>query len=138
MSNRLMDLVEEPYLKPNVTRVRIGDTVDVATRIYEGEKVRVQTFSGVVIARRGRGLNENFTVRRIVGKQGVERIFMVHSPNVVSVTPRRHGKVRRAKLYFLRKRIGKARKLRELRTGRARTPAAKSKSQPEPELVAAG
>jgi large subunit ribosomal protein L19 len=110
-----MDLVEKPYLKPSPPEFHVGDTVDVMCRIVEGEKDRIQAFNGVVIAHQGRGMNESFTVRRIVGNEGVERKFLVHSPGVVDVKVRRRGRVRRAKLYYLRQRIGKARKLRELR-----------------------
>ncbi len=120
MSQQILDLVEAPYLKSKAPSVRIGDTVDVRTRIVEGDKERIQIYNGVVIARRGRGLNENITVRRIVGKQGVERVFMLQSPNVLDVVSKRHGKARRAKLYFLRDRVGKARRLREVRLNRGR------------------
>jgi len=115
MSQDLMNLVEKPYLKAKLPVFHVGDTVDVLCRIREGDKERVQTFNGVVIARKGRGVNETFKVRRIVANEGVERTFMLHSPNVVDVKSRRRGKVRRAKLYYLRDRVGKARKLRELR-----------------------
>ncbi len=115
MRQPLMTLVEEPYLKTSIPEFHIGDTVDVHCRIVEGEKERIQVFNGVVIARRGGGINEGFTVRRIVYNEGVERKFMVHSPNVVDVKIKRRGKVRRAKLYYLRDRVGKARKVRELR-----------------------
>ncbi len=115
MTSPLIALVEAPYLKPEPPAFHVGDTVDVKCRIVEGTKERIQTFNGVVIARRGIGLNSIFTVRRIVANQGVERQFLVHSPNVVDVTVKRRGKTRRAKLYYLRGRIGKARKLRELR-----------------------
>jgi large subunit ribosomal protein L19 len=125
----LIELVERPYLKPDPPHFRIGDTVDVLTRIVEGDKERVQTFGGTVIARRGAGVNEKFTVRRIVANEGVERTFLIHSPNVVEVKVKRHGKVRRAKLYFLRERIGKARKLRERRIHQ--------KEAAKPELLAA-
>ncbi len=115
MRQPLIELVEKPYLKTKVPVFHIGDTVDVRCRIVEGEKERVQVFNGAVIARRGGGLNEVFTVRRLVGNEGVERTFLLHSPNVVDVKILRRGKVRRAKLYYLRYRVGKARKLRELR-----------------------
>lgn len=115
MSQQLMDLVEKSYLKASTPEFHVGDTVDVLCRIIEGEKERVQAFGGVVIARQGRGINESFTVRRIVGNEGVERKFLLHSPTITDVRVRRRGRVRRAKLYFLRERIGKARKLRELR-----------------------
>lgn len=130
MSQPLMDLVEQSFLKKHEPEFHVGDTVDVLTRIIEGEKERVQTFNGVVIARRGRGINCSFTVRRIVGNEGVERTFLVHSPNVVDVKVKRRGRVRRAKLYYLRERLGKARKLRELRV--------RQKPANEPELAAAG
>ena len=89
----------------------IGDVVDVHCSIKEGDKERAQVFTGTVIARKGRGINETFTVRRIVNDEGVERIFPLHSPNVIDVKPVRSGKTRRAKLYYLRKRSGKAVKL---------------------------
>jgi large subunit ribosomal protein L19 len=115
MRNALIEHVEKSSLKPAVPVFHIGDTVDVHTRIVEGDKERIQVFNGVVIARRGAGVNEKFTVRRIVANEGVERTFLVHSPNVVDIKIRRRGKVRRAKLYYLRHRLGKARKVRELR-----------------------
>lgn len=111
MITQLLDSVENKSLKEKVPYFEIGDTVDVNCRIKEGEKTRIQIFTGTVIARRGRGINETFTVRRVVGSEGVERIFPLHSPNVVNVVPIRSGKTRRAKLYFLRDRIGKAVKL---------------------------
>jgi large subunit ribosomal protein L19 len=91
----------------------IGDTVDVHQRILEGSKERVQVFQGVVIARRGEGLQETFTVRRIVQGEGVERIFPLHSPRIAKLEVKRTGQVRRAKLYYLRERVGKATRLRE-------------------------
>lgn len=115
MRNRLIELVEQPCLKAEPPTYHIGDTVDVLVRIREGDKERVQIFNGVVIAEQGTGVAKRFTVRRIVANEGVERTFLVHSPNVVDVQVKRRGKVRRAKLFFLRDRIGKARRLRELR-----------------------
>lgn len=108
MKTELLESVENPGLKKDIPHFEIGDTVDVHCRIQEGDKVRIQIFSGTVIARKGRGINETFTVRRIIGDEGVERIFPLHSPNVVDIKPRRSGKARRAKLYYLRKRTGKA------------------------------
>jgi large subunit ribosomal protein L19 len=108
VKTKLLDAVESKSLKKNIPHFEIGDTVDVRCKIKEGDKERIQIFTGTVIARRGRGINETFTVRRIVGNEGVERIFPIHSPNVVDVRPIRSGKARRAKLYFLRKRTGKA------------------------------
>lgn len=115
MRQPLIEVAEQPYLKATTPAFRIGDTVDVLCRIVEGDKERVQVFNGVVIARSGAGINETFTVRRIVANEGVERKFLIHSPNVVNVKVRRRGKVRRAKLFYLRHRIGKARRVRELR-----------------------
>lgn len=111
MKTQLLDSVEGKSLKEKVPYFEIGDTVEVNCRIKEGEKTRIQIFTGTVIARKGRGINETFTVRRVVGNEGVERLFPIHSPNVVDVVPIRSGKTRRAKLYFLRDRIGKAVKL---------------------------
>jgi len=108
MKTRLLDAVESKSLKKNLPHFEIGDVVDVHCRIVEGDKERIQVFTGTVIARKGRGINEMFTVRRMVGNEGVERIFPLHSPNIVDIRPIRSGKVRRAKLYFLRKRTGKA------------------------------
>jgi large subunit ribosomal protein L19 len=119
MKNRLMAFVEEANLKKDVPQFTIGDQVDVHQRILEGQKERVQVFSGTVIARRGEGLRETFTVRRIVQGEGVERIFPVHSPKIAKVEVKRTGRVRRAKLYYLRDRVGKATRLRERRKGGA-------------------
>ena len=104
----LLDAVESKSIKQKVPHFEIGDTVDVRCSIKEGDKERVQIFTGTVIARKGRGINEIFTVRRIVDNEGVERIFPLHSPNVLDIRPVRSGKTRRAKLYYLRKRTGKA------------------------------
>ena len=108
MKTELLDAVESKSLKENVPYFEIGDIVDVHYKIKEGEKERIQVFNGTVIARKGRGINEMFTVRRMLGSEGVERIFPLNSPNVVDIKPIRSGKTRRAKLYFLRKRTGKA------------------------------
>ena len=116
MKNRLMSLVEKASMKTeNVPTFEIGDQVDVHQRILEGSKERVQVFSGTVIARRGEGMREMFTVRRIVQGEGVERIFPLHSPKIAKVEVKRTGRVRRAKLYYLRKRVGKATRLRKRR-----------------------
>ncbi len=108
MKTQLLDSVENKSLKEKVPYFEIGDTVEVRCRIKEGEKTRIQLFAGTVIARSGRGINETFTVRRVIGDEGVERIFPLHSPNVVDVVAIRSGKTRRAKLYFLRDRTGKS------------------------------
>src|ERR1700685_1218608 len=102
MTNKILDLVEKPHLKQTPPQFEVGDTVDVATRIVEGEKERIQVFSGTVIMRKGRGINETFTVRRIVNNEGVERIFPLHSPFISKVTVKRSGENRRAKLFYLR------------------------------------
>ena len=115
MNQQLMDLVEKDSLKTEVPEFEIGDTVEVHTKILEGEKERVQVFAGTVIARNGGGSREMFTVRRIVAGEGVERKFPLHSPRVEQVVVQRSSIVRRAKLYFLRDRVGKATRLKERR-----------------------
>ena len=115
MSQQILDLVEKSSLKSEVPEFQIGDTVDVHTRILEGEKERIQIFNGVVIARSGSGTRETFVVRRIVGGEGVERKFPLHSPKIAKIEVKRRGVVRRAKLYFLRDRVGKAVRLKERR-----------------------
>lgn len=115
MRNPLFDVVEKKYKRAASLDFEIGDTVVVTIRIVEGDKERLQDFEGTVIARKGSGLDEMFTVRRLVGNEGVERIFPVHSPKIASIKTVRSGKIRRCKLYFLRDRVGKARKLRERR-----------------------
>ena len=115
MSNPILDNIEKPHLKSDVPQFTVGDTVDVHTRIVEGDKERIQVFSGTVIMRKGRGINETFTVRRIVNNEGVERIFPLHSPFISRVVVRRSGESRRAKLFYLRQRVGKAVRLTEKR-----------------------
>lgn len=110
-----MKLVEQSSLKADPPQFEIGDTVDVHTKILEGDKERIQVFSGTVIARSGSGSREMFVVRRIVAGEGVERKFPLHSPRIEKVEVKRKSVVRRAKLYFLRDRIGKAVRLRERR-----------------------
>ena len=113
MQNRLMELVEQSSMKPTLPKFEIGDTVDVHVRILEGEKERIQIFNGVVIAKSGAKTREMFVVRRIVQGEGVERKFPVHSPRIADIVVKRSGKVRRAKLYYLRDRSGKAVRLKE-------------------------
>jgi len=113
MSQELMQKVESAYLKPEPPEFEIGDTVDVHTKILEGDKERIQVFTGTVIARSGSGAREMFTVRRIVAGEGVERKFPVHSPRIEKVVVKRKSVVRRAKLYFLRDRVGNAVPLKE-------------------------
>lgn len=135
MINKLVKLCEESSLKKDVPQFRVGDTVDVHCRIVEGEKERVQVFGGVVIMKKGFGINECFTVRRIVNNEGVERIFPLHSPYINKVVVKRSGQTRRAKLFYLRDRVGKATRLAEERKVVKKEEAAAPK---ERELAGAG
>ena len=109
----LLRSIEQDYEKNDIPDFSVGDTVDVGVRIQEAGKSRVQKFNGVVIARKGEGLRETFTVRRLVQNQGVERIFPVHCPSIESIEVVRRGKVRRAKLHYLRERTGRSARVRE-------------------------
>jgi len=113
MKNALMAHVEAKHLKATPPQFEIGDIVDVHQRITEGDKERIQVFSGTVIMIKGDSINKNFTVRRIVNNEGVERIFPLHSPKIEKLEVKRKSRVRRAKLYFLRERTGKATRLKE-------------------------
>ncbi|MCF6227557.1 MAG: 50S ribosomal protein L19 [Planctomycetes bacterium] len=113
MTGFAYDLECQEITKTNIPVFHIGDTLSVYVRIKEGEKERQQLFTGVCIARKNGGLRETFTVRRIVDGEGVERVFPLHSPNVVKIEVTRAGKVRRAKLYYLRDRVGKATRIAE-------------------------
>ena len=108
-----LKLISDASLKAEVPELEIGSTVRVHVKIREGERERIQMFEGTVIAKRGSGISSTFTVRRVSYGVGVERVFPVHSPNVVKVDLVRRGKVRRAKLYYLRDRVGKAAKVKE-------------------------
>ncbi len=133
MKNRLIGLVEEASLKKDKKPVvEIGDTVDVHQRILEGEKERIQIFSGVVIGMHGEGMQKTVTVRRIVQGEGVERVFPIHSPKVAEIEVKRHGRVRRAKLYFLRERVGKATRLKERKPKGAAIAATTTKTRRRP------
>jgi large subunit ribosomal protein L19 len=110
-----LDQVESAYLRPNVPDFKPGDTLRVHVRVVEGDKHRIQIFQGVVIARRGGGSRESFTVRKMSGSVGVERIFPMSSPNVDKIEVIRRGRVRRAKLYYLRNLRGKAARIEERR-----------------------
>src|SRR5438876_11719548 len=107
MSQALFDKIESEQFRKQPAKFNVGDSVRVHTKVVEGDKERIQVFSGVVIGRRGRGLNSTFTVRRISYGEGVERVFPLHSPRVDKVEVERQGNVRRAKLTYLRKRLGK-------------------------------
>lgn len=117
MIHPLMQVVEDADKRQDMPKFEIGDTVTVHVRIIEGNKERLQPYTGVVIARRGQGMSETFTVRRIVNNEGVERVFPLNSPKVANVEVVRNGHVRRAKLYYLRDRVGKSRRLRDKRRG---------------------
>jgi large subunit ribosomal protein L19 len=107
MRNRIIEKVESEQLKKGLPKFKVGDTIRVHTRIREGDKERIQLFSGIVIARKGYGISETFTVRRISYGEGVERVFPMHSPFIEKIEIERPGDVRRAKLYYLRQRVGK-------------------------------
>ncbi len=107
MNQELLDKIESAQLRKEPLEFNVGDSVKVHTRVVEGDKERIQVFAGLVIGRRGHGVNETFTVRRISYGEGVERVFPVHSPRIDKVVVDRQGKVRRAKLTYLRERIGK-------------------------------
>jgi large subunit ribosomal protein L19 len=107
MNQALLDKIESADRRKNPVAFNVGDTVRVHTKVVEGDKERIQVFTGVVIGRRGHGLNETFTVRRISYGEGIERVFPIHSPRIEKVEVERSGQVRRAKLTYLRKRVGK-------------------------------
>lgn len=115
----LLEDVQAEGMKKKLPEFHVGDIVDVHVKIREGEKERVQVFSGTVIGRKGSGMSGMFTVRRIVAGEGVERVFPLHSPMVGSVKVKRRGHVRRAKLYYLRERKGKSARVREKRREKA-------------------
>ncbi len=131
MKHALIEIVEKAHMKDSPPEFRVGDTIDVLTRIIEGDRERTQVFNGVVIGRRGQGINETFAVRRIVNNEGVERTFMLHSPRIVDVKVKRRGKTRRAKLYYLRDRVGKGRKLKELRVSKGKKSGSKAGGTPK-------
>lgn len=109
----IIDAVEKEQMKKTIPQFSVGDQVDVSVKIVEGDKERVQVFSGVVIAKNGGGFKETFTVRRIVQGEGVERVFPVHSPKLVDIKVIKSGRVRRAKLYYMRERTSKGTRLQE-------------------------
>ncbi len=112
-SHPIIDQLEKEQLRTDIPEFRPGDTVRVEVKVIEGEKSRLQAYEGVVIAKRNRGLNSSFTVRKMSSGEGVERVFQTHSPLIASVKVTRRGDVRRAKLYYLRDRAGKAARIRE-------------------------
>ncbi len=125
MISKIIEKVEQAYLRKDALEFSVGETVSVSVRIVEGQKERTQVFTGTVISRKGKGLTEMFTVRRIINNEGVERIFPLNSPQVLEVEVVRSGHVRRSKLYYLRDRIGKSVRLRDKQRGLAPKKAAK-------------
>ncbi len=116
MSQQVLEELAQRQYKADIPEFRVGDTVRVGVKVVEGNRERIQDFEGVVIRRRSGGINENFTVRRIASHGiGVERTFLLHAPRVESIKVIRQGKVRRAKLYYLRGRTGKAARIKERR-----------------------
>ncbi len=113
MSN-IIDAINQENLKESIPQFNVGDTVKVMVKVIEGERERLQAFEGIVIARKNGGISETFTVRRISFGVGVEKTFPIHSPKVADIQVVRRGKVRRAKLYYLRERTGKAAKVKEV------------------------
>jgi len=114
-AQQILEKVAQEHLKQDLPRFDVGDTINVHCRIVEGDKERIQVFQGTLLARKGRGINETITVRRIVAGQGVERVFPLHSPRVAKYEVVRRADARRAKLYYLRERTGKKRRLRDRR-----------------------
>jgi large subunit ribosomal protein L19 len=147
MNQALLDKIQSEQFRKEDTKFGVGDSVRVHTKVVEGDKERIQIFAGVVIGKRGRGLNETFTVRRISYGEGVERIFPIHSPRVEKIEVERKGAVRRAKLTYLRKRLGKGATLvKEKESQQGAAPAKASKAgvakteapaAPEPEKAEA-
>ena len=139
MQNPLLDVVKQKYHRANPLSFGIGEDVVVTLKIVEGGRERLQDFEGTVIAQKGSGLDEMFTVRRIVANQGVERIFPMHSPRIVSIKTVRSGKIRRCKLYYLRDRVGKSRRLKAKHTTAAarKAAAATRRAKAQRELEAA-
>ncbi len=111
--SKVIDLIEKEYMKAEVPQFEVGDTVKVYVKVVEGTRERLQAFEGIVIARKNGGVRETFTVRRVSFGIGIERTFQLHSPRVDKIELVRHGKVRRAKLYYLRSLSGKAAKIKE-------------------------
>ena len=130
--------IEESFRKHDLPEIRVGDTVDVHVLIKEGEKERIQIFNGTVIRKQGSGMGANYTVRRIVQGQGVERIFPLHTPSVQKVEVKRSGRVRQSRLYYLRDRTGKATRLREIIQSRpgAKKRRRRRRDEPAPEAAA--
>ncbi|MCC6909156.1 MAG: 50S ribosomal protein L19 [Phycisphaerales bacterium] len=135
---QLLASVVEKQIKTDLPEITIGDTIDVHRRIIEGEKERIQVYQGVLIARNGSGINESITVRRIVSNSGVELVIPLNSPRIAKIELVRRGDARRSKLYFLRERVGKKRRLRDQRRGLQRPGDAEAETGAEAPAAAAG
>jgi large subunit ribosomal protein L19 len=141
---RMLDAIEKDWTRKKPARFDVGDSVDIHVRIIEGDRERIQIFAGVVIAKRHEGLSETFTVRRLVQGEGVERIFPVNSPRVVEIVVKKKGSVRRAKLHYLRHRVGRSTRVeeklgameKELAAGAAERKAEAAKAEKKPETAA--
>jgi large subunit ribosomal protein L19 len=127
-ARELLQVVEAKHLREAREDFDVGDTVDLYLRIVEGEKERLQVFTGTVISKKGSGVNRSFTVRRLVGSEGVERVFPLHCPSIERIEVRKKGRIRRAKLYYLRQRVGKATRVAE----KFGVPAAAAADEPIP------
>jgi len=125
-------LIEAAQLKKDIPKFDIGDTVDVQVKIVEEGKTRLQSFEGILIARAGSGLGETFTVRKVSYGEGVERVFPLHSPSIEKIVVVKKGNVRRAKLYYLKRKVGKATRVEEKIEGRDDAEAPESRSSPQP------
>ena len=128
MNQALQEKIESEQYRKDTAKFAVGDSVKVHTKVVEGDKERIQVFAGVVIGRRGHGLNETFSVRRISYGEGVERVFPLHSPRVDKIEVERQGSVRRAKLTYLRKRLGKGATLVKEKEGRGAAAAVPAKT----------
>jgi len=127
---RSLDAIEKDWTRKKAVKFDVGDSVDIHVKIIEGDRERIQIFAGVVIAKRHEGLSETFTVRRIVQGEGVERIFPVNSPRVVDVIVKKKGNVRRAKLHYLRERVGRGTRVEERLGGHEKEQAGASAAAP--------
>lgn len=128
--NQLIQDIEAPLLKTSVPEMNIGDTVKVFVKIVEGNKERTQGYEGVIIKRRGSGVNTSITVRRVFQGIGIERVFLIHSPRVEKISVQRRGRVRRSKLYYLRQRTGKATRIKEKVVGKKDSARAQAQQEP--------
>jgi len=135
MNHTVIDAIEKEYMKEQVPAFNVGDTVKVFVKVIEGTRERLQGFEGIVIARRSGGVRETFTVRRVSFGVGIERIFPIHSPRIDRIEVVRKGRVRRAKLYYLRNLSGKAAKIKEVITVKKPAPKKEAKPAAKPEAA---